>query len=143
MEDELFRPTIQDRSHTAKPPWRPDSILYPAFFGGPVAAAVLGLINGGRLGLPRVQLAAIAGAAVAAFAARLVVTASLGGGSGARLAGSLTGILVWLVVMAFQRRPFRAFSFGGGEPSRLVGPGFAAAIGGGVLEAIIIYAVVL
>jgi hypothetical protein len=140
MEDELFRATIEDRSRSAKPPWRPDSILYPAFFGGPVAAAVLGLINGRRLALPRLQLAAIAGAAVVAFAARLVVTASLDGGSGARLAGTGTGILVWLVVMAVQRRPFRAYSFDG-EPSSLVGPGFAAAIGCGLLEAIVIYAV--
>lgn len=141
MDDELFRATIQDRPRSAKPPWRPDSILYPAFFGGPTAAAVLGLINGGRLALPRARLAAVAGAAVVAFAARLAVTAWLAGGSGARLAGTVTGVLVWLVVMAVQRRPFRAYSFDG-EPARLVGPGFAAAIGCGLLEAIVIASVI-
>ena len=42
MQDELFNPTIRARDTAGKPPWRPDSIFYPAFFGGPIAAATLG-----------------------------------------------------------------------------------------------------
>lgn len=140
MQDELFRPTIHERPPPGRPPWRPESILYPGFFGGPLAAATLGVLNGRRLGLRAGPLAAIAAAGVAAFAGRVVAAGLTEGNSGARLGGAVGGILVWLLVLAFQRRPFRAHVYGGGEPARMIGPGFAAAIGCGLLEAIVILA---
>ncbi len=142
MHDELFRPTIHDRPPPGRPPWRPESIIYPAFFGGPLAAATLGVLNGRRLGLRTGPLLAIAGAGLAAIVARLVVTGLIDGNSGARLAGSVSGIVVWLVILAFQRRPFRGFGFSGAEPDSLIGPGFAAAIGCGLLEATVLFALV-
>ena len=138
MHDELFRPTIHGRRPPGRPPWRPESIFYPAFFGGPLAAATLGVLNGRRLGLRAGPLVAIAAAGVAGLAARIVVGALVDGNSGVRFAGTVTGILVWLVVLAFQRRPFRAYTYGGADPASLVGPGFAAAIGCGLLEAVLI-----
>lgn len=141
MQDELFSPTIRERPAPGKPPWRPDSILYPAF-GGPLAAAVLGVVNGGRLGLPGRHLLAIAAAGLVGFGARLAVSAAVEGNSPVRLAGMVAGALVWLVVLAFQRSPFRAYTFRGGEPASLVGPGFAAFFGCGVLEAILILVLV-
>ena len=140
MQDELFRPTIHERPPPGRPPWRPESILYPGFFGGPLAAATLGVLNGRKLGLRAGPLAAIAAAGVAAFAGRVVAAGLTEGNSGARLGGAVGGILVWLLVLAFQRRPFRAHVYGGGEPARMIGPGFAAAIGCGLLEAIVILA---
>ncbi len=77
---------------------------------------------------------------MAAFAGRVVAAGLTEGNSGARLGGAVGGILVWLLVLAFQRRPFRAHVYGGGEPARMIGPGFAAAIGCGLLEAIVILA---
>jgi hypothetical protein len=142
MPDELFSPTIRDRPVSGKPPWRPESILYPAFFGGPLAAATLGVLNGRRLGLDTGRLATIAVAGLAAFAGRIAVSAAVEGNSGIRLAGTVAGILVWLVVLGFQRRPFRAFTYRQGEPAGLVGPGFAAFLGGGLLEAIVIFGLV-
>ena len=130
------------RRGSGPPPWRPESILYPAFFGGPLAGATLGVLNGRRLGLARIQLLAIAAAGVVAFGARLAVSAALEENRGIRFAGTIAGVLVWLVVIAVQRRPFRAFTFGSGEPAGLVGPGFAAAIGCGLLEAVIIFGLV-
>jgi hypothetical protein len=142
MQDELFSPTIRDRPTPGKPPWRPESILYPAFFGGPLAAATLGVLNGRRLALPGVQLLAIAAAGLVAFVARVAVSAAIDGNSGVRFAGTVGGILVWLVVLALQRKPFRAYTYRGGDPASLVGPGFAAFLGCGLLEAILIFALV-
>jgi hypothetical protein len=142
VPDELFTPTIRERPVGGKAPWRPESIFYPAFFGGPLAAATLGVLNGRRLGLPVARVLTIGAAGLAAFAARIVVTGALDENSSARLTGTITGVLVWLVVLAFQRRPFRAFVYGDGEPASLTGAGFAAFLGCGLFEAIVIYALV-
>lgn len=138
MHDELFRPTIREEPGPGRPPWRPESILYPAFFGGPLAGGLLGVLNGRRLGLSAPQLAAIGAAASAAFGARLAVSAALDANSGVRLAGSVAGVLVWLVVIALQRRPFRSWSLRGGDPASLVGPGWLAFLGCGLLEVVVI-----
>jgi hypothetical protein len=142
MQDELFRPTIQQRSAPDEPPWRPESIMYPAMFGGPLAATTLGVLNGRRLGLSGRQLLAIGAAGLVAFGARLAIGAATDGVSVVRVAGMLTGALVWLVVLSFQRAPFRAYSYGGGEPASLVAPGFAAVICCGVPESLLILGLV-
>ena len=142
MPDDLFTPTIRERPVGGKAPWRPESIFYPAFFGGPLAAATLGVLNGRRLALPVGQVLTVAAAGLAGFAGRIVVTGMLEGNSSARLAGTIAGVLVWLVVLAFQRRPFRAFAYGDGEPASLTAAGFAAFLGCGLFEAIVIYTLV-
>ncbi len=142
MPDELFTPTIRERPVGGKAPWRPQSIFYPAFFGGPLAAATLGVLNGRRLGLPVGQLLTIGAAGLAAIAGRIAVAALLDEKSSIRLTGTIAGVLVWLVVLAFQRGPFRAFAYGDGEPAGLTGAGFAAFLGCGLLEAIVIFALV-
>lgn len=142
VPDELFTPTIRERPVGGRAPWRPQSIFYPAFFGGPLAAATLGVLNGRRLALPTGQLLTIGAAGLAVFAARVAVTGALEQNSSARLAGSIAGVLVWLAVLAFQRRPFRAFTYADGKPAGLTAAGFAAFLGCGFLEAIVIYALV-
>ena len=138
VHDDLFRPTIEEPVATGKPPWRPESIVYPAFFGGPLAAATLGVLNGRRLGLAAGPLAGIATAGAACFGARLAVAAVIEGNSAVRLAGTVTGLLVWLLVLLLQRRPFRVHSYRGAEPASLVLPGLAAAVGLGLFEALVI-----
>ena len=138
VQDDLFRPTIREQPAPGRPPWRPESIGYPAFFGGPLAAATLGVLNGRRLALPAGPLIGIAATGLAGFAARLAVAAAVDGNSAVRLTGTVTGLLVWLVVMLTQRRAFRAYTYRGADPASLVGPGFAAAIGLGLFEAIVI-----
>jgi hypothetical protein len=142
VPDELFTPTIRERPVGGKAPWRPQSIFYPAFFGGPLAAATLGVLNGRRLALPAGQLLTIGAAGLAGFAARIAVAGSFDQNSNVRLSGTIAGVLVWLVVLAFQRRPFRAFAFADGEPAGLIGAGFAAFLGCGLFEAIVIYTLV-
>jgi len=142
MSDDLFRPTVRERPVSGKRPWRPESIFYPAFLGGPLAAALLGVLNGRRLGLPAARVALIAAAGLAAFGLRVALSIWLGDRSGIRLAGSVTGALTWLAVIGMQWRPFRAFSYAGGEPASLVRPGIAAALGVGLAEAIIVQLVI-
>ena len=142
MHDELFSPTIGDQPPPGKPPWRPESIVYPAFFGGPLAGALLGVLNGRRLALPAAQLLAIAGAGLAGFAVRLAVGAFADSSSAVRLSGTICGLLVWLAVLAFQRRRFRLVMLRGVTPANLIGPGIAAAVGCGLLEALLILVLV-
>lgn len=141
MPDELFTPTIHERPDLRRTPWRPQSIFYPAFFGGALAAATLGIINGHRLRLPTSNLLLIGAAGLAALVARVVLFATISGDTGTRVIGALAGAAVWLVVIAVQRRPFRAFEYAGHEPSRMIGAGFAAFLGCGFLEAAIIYVI--
>jgi hypothetical protein len=140
MTDDLFTPTIHERPTTAKPPWRPESIFYPAFFGGPLAAAILGLLNGRRLGLGRGPLVAIAATGLGTLALRLAIGAAVGEDSPIRFMVAVSGVLTWLVVFAYQRRPFRAFTYRGGEAAGLFGPGLLAAVGCVFFEAILLLA---
>lgn len=142
MHDELFSPTIRDQPRPGRAPWRPESIVYPAFFGGPLAGALLGVLNGRRLALPTGQLVAIAGAGLVGFAARLAVGALADDNSGVRLSGTICGLLVWLAVLALQRRPFRLATLRGATPASLIRPGLAAALGCGLLEALLILVLV-
>jgi hypothetical protein len=140
MQDELFRPTIQDGPPAGRSPWRPESIAYPAFFGGPLCASLLGVLNGLRLGLPGRRLVVLALAGLAGFGARAAVTALADDNSMIRLAGSVTGILVWAAVLAFERGPFRVHQLRGAEPASLVGAGIAVAVWCGVFEAVLLLA---
>ncbi|GLZ00109.1 hypothetical protein [Actinoplanes sp. NBRC 103695] len=136
MTDDLFTPTVRERPVSGKRPWRPESIFYAAFFGGPLTAGLLGVINGRRLGVPapRVLLTALAG--LAGFGAWIVSAATLVDANNAvRLVGSITGALAWLVVIAFQRAPFRAYTYGDGEPAKLFLPGLLTALGLGFFQA--------
>jgi hypothetical protein len=141
MQDDLFRPTIRERPVPGAPPWRPQSIAYPAFFGGPLAGAVLGVLNGRRLALPGRHLLAIAGAGLACFGVRLAIGVKAGESS-MRLSGAVAGLLVWVVVLALQRKAFRATQIRGVKPANLFGPGLAAFLGCGFLEAAVFYLLV-
>lgn len=142
MNDDLFRPTITAPAEIVVPPWRPDSIIYPAFFGGPLAATVLGLVNARRLMLGSRQLLAVAAAGVACVVARLVLTGLLDGQVAARVLAGLAGIAVWGVITATQKKTFRVYEYGDGQPASLLGPGIAAAVGCGLAENILIAVVV-
>jgi hypothetical protein len=142
-DDDLFRPTIETAApNQTAPPWTPDSIMYPAFFGGPLAGAVLGALNARRLGLKATAVVLIAAAGLAAFLARILITMQLDANTGSRFVGAACGLAVWGVVIATQRRPFRRYTVTGREPDSLVAPGLAAAIGCGLFEAILIYGVI-
>ena len=130
-DDDLLKPTIVDTPASVDRPWRVDSLVYPAFFGGPIAAAVLGAINARRLGVSGRTISLIAAAGATALAAQLLVAAFFlqeTSGSVQRFSYSLAGVAVWGVVQVAQRRPFRVFLLRGGEPASLWGPGVGMVI---------------
>ncbi|HEU5109070.1 MAG TPA: hypothetical protein VFT95_11025, partial [Micromonosporaceae bacterium] len=129
------RPTIQARTEPRVAPWNPRSIVYAAFFGGPLAATVLGVLNVRRLAAGPAAAAAILAAGVAAIGARFGIAATMGERPGAQIARGLCGVAVWGVVMLVQKRPFRVWSLAHErDHASLLWPGLAAAIGCGVLE---------
>lgn len=138
VTDGLFRPTAASRPALVDRPWRPTSILYPAFFGGPLAGLVLGVLNGRRLALGRSARFGIAAAGVGGILARYVLTTALHEHGVAPILGSVTGAAAWGAVLAVQRRPFQEHELRDGETASLVWPGIAAAVGCGLLEAVVL-----
>jgi hypothetical protein len=141
VNDDLFTPTVTARAGDLRRPWRVDTLLYPAFFGGPLAATVLGLINGRRLGIETRAIMAVAATGVVAIVGRIAVIGAFGDYTGSRVVSALAGVLVWGMILVTQRRAFRAFQLTGGEPAGLLWPGLAAAIGGFVVEALLLIGV--
>ncbi|WP_266316857.1 hypothetical protein [Micromonospora peucetia] len=142
MADDLFTPTISPAAYEARrPPWRPQSLIFPAVFGGPTAVTVLALVNGRRLGASRLAHLAVLGAGLAGLVARLTVTLAIyddGAGRPGRLVGALAGGLVWLVAAATQKRLFRAYELRGGRPASLWLPGLGAVLLLGFTEAVLV-----
>jgi hypothetical protein len=116
MQDELFRPTMGGRTASGGWPWRHLSIVYPAYLAGPLTAAVLGVVNGRRLGLTTRRLAVAAVAGLSALAGRMAFSPR---------AGALAGVLVWLLVLELPRTPFRAFLRDPGRPTSPAVPALA------------------
>lgn len=131
-------PTTGKRFATVDGPWRPTSILYPSFFGGPLAAAVLGMLNGRRLSLPRRTLVVVGLSGVACMLVRFLLTSALHEHGLTPILGSLTGAAVWVTVLVTQRRPFQEHEQQDGATGSLVRPGIAAAVGCGLLEAMLL-----
>jgi hypothetical protein len=118
-----------------------DSLVYPAFFGGPIAVTYLAAVNARRLGIGEGKAALILATGAAALIAQLLTIAFLlqGTPSGAqRFSFTLAGLLVYLVVWWVQRRPFRIFMLRGGEPANLWGAGIGAVVASVILQFILI-----
>ncbi|MEU4776772.1 hypothetical protein [Micromonospora sp. NPDC023633] len=145
VADDLFTPTIAPAAYEARrPPWRPQSLIFPAAFGGPTAVTVLALVNGRRLGASRPAHLAVLGTGLAGLVARLTITLAFfddGGNRPVRLIGALAGGLVWLVAAATQKRLFRAYELRGGQPASLWLPGLGAVFVLGFAEAVLVFLV--
>jgi hypothetical protein len=141
--NDLFTPTIRALPTTGKPPWSVSMLVFPAIIGGPLAITVLALINGRRLGIAPGGQLAVAAAGVCAMVLRLWVLAVVLSSTDGRVVSALTGALAYGPVLLVQRRPYRAFTLRGGEADGLLLPGFVAAAGGAVIEAVLAAAVIL
>ncbi|MBQ1074652.1 hypothetical protein KBX06_15960 [Micromonospora sp. C31] len=145
MADDLFTPTIAPAAYEARrPPWRPQSLIFPAVFGGPAAVTVLALVNGRRLGVSRPAQLAMLGAGLAGLVARLTITLAIFDEEAdrpVRLVGALAGGLVWLAAAATQKRPFRAYELRGGRPASLWLPGLTAVLLLGFAETVLVFLV--
>lgn len=139
VDDDLFTPTITAETYRRRrAPWRPQSLLVPAVFGGPATVTVLALVNAGRLGADRSARLAVAGAGVAAVAVRLVLTSLFATDRPVLLVGALAGAAVGVVATRTQARPFRLAELRGDEPASLWWPGLAAVVLIGSVETLLL-----
>ena len=143
-DDDLFTPSLGEARPTppqGSRPWRLSSQFYVSVFGGPVAAGLVGVLNGRRLGLPRARLAAIAGLALAALGASVVVVALLDSeeNSPLRLVAMIAGAVIYLPTRELQQDADRRYSAARVDAESydsLWLPGIGMALGGGLLWAI-------
>lgn len=142
MSDDLLTPTIPQFTAPARQPWDVASLLYPAVFGGALAATVLSLINGYRLGVGTARQALVAVAGTAAIVLHIVAVVAVADRRNELLPALnvAAGILVWSATRTIQRRAERAFLLRGGASASLWRPGIAAAVGGGLIEGLLIFA---
>jgi hypothetical protein len=141
VADDLLKPTITETPQPLRRPWRVDSLVYPAFFGGPLAVTYVGAINARRLGVGNRQIALIVATGAAALVAQLMVVVFLLDelSTGVqRLSFSVAGIIVWSVAKLVQQRPFRIFLLRGGEPASLWGVGIGVVLASAAIELILI-----
>ena len=145
-DDDLFTPTLQDAPSRAYAdrPWRLSSQFWVAFFGGPLASAVIGYLNGSRLGIPErnKQLIVVAGVVGLALAIAFgFALEALEVGSAARLANQAAGVVAYGAIFKLQRSGERVYEFyaeGDAEYDSLWGPGLAAVIGLGLPSALLV-----
>ena len=117
----LFEPTVQD--HVARMPgahelpWRVTSQGYVAFFGGPLAIAIVAVMNAPKLGLPRSDQVKIAVACTVAFAAAVALAVTVvGTGTDAwRAVFPVFGLAAYAVAAWIQRRADRRWRFRHGD----------------------------
>ena len=150
--DDLFQPSL--RGVARKPreegnrPWRLGSQFYVAFFGGPLAVAAIAWFNAERLGMPSsarrwIPAIGLAGL-VASVVAAVAIDTDLGGAQ--RLIVRIAGVAAFGLLYLLQRAPDRVYhAFNEGDEDALYdslwGPGLAATFGLGILQAIILAAV--
>lgn len=147
MPDELLRPTIGAGVDMAARPWRLMSQTYVAFFGGVIASTVIAFLNARRLGVPTDKRRLILGiGAIGLVLAAVVITLladDTSTSSGIRVAVRLVAVVACLAQLRIQQPMDRAFQLRGSEYGSLWGPGIAAVIGLGLLEALLLALVVV
>ncbi|MEM7111988.1 MAG: hypothetical protein AAF614_06115 [Chloroflexota bacterium] len=155
-EDDLFAPSLTEyTSKTAvltQPPWRLDSLLWVAFFGGATAIAVLMWLNGKRLKLqPKIQqrvlFLGIAGVLVTLIAAMILGAASVPGvwkpaESGWRVVSRVISMLAYLGMRQQQSPGDRLFRFAQGDKyDSLWRAGLISVFGLGTLQNLLAYGI--
>jgi hypothetical protein len=139
---ELLRPALTGYRRTGYRPWRLQSQIYVAFFGGALAVGAIAVANAFMLGMSRRKQLAIAGVALLAEAA-LVVAIALTGTGPQRLGGVVAGLAAYGPLYLLQRSPDRVHHFHAREDDpyeSLFGPGLVAVIVARLVEALILSA---
>lgn len=133
---DLFSPSLTQTARRDLPagsrPWRLNSQFYTAFFGGPLAAGLVGYLNGKRLGLSQGRLWAIAGIGIAGFVAAAIAGAAFLDTSGhGRGLVVISGIVALLGIRELQKDADRLYALNRDEDEAydsLWNPGFVIAL---------------
>jgi hypothetical protein len=146
-DDELLTPTVGTTRRSDDRPWRLGSQFWVAFFGGPAAAALVGHLNGSRLGIPErarwwIVAAGLGGLGLGVAIAVAIVSFDVD--VGARLANQMAGVVTYGATYKLQRSGDRVYQFYGDDEDAydsLWGPGVAIVLGAGIPSALLIAAV--
>ena len=148
---DLFSPTLTESARRELPagsrPWRLGSQFYVAFFGGPLAAGAIAVLNGRRLGLSRERLWAIAGIGLAGFVVLLaVVTVVLDpeADGGPRLILAVAGVASFVAVRELQKGADRLYGLQREEAQAydsMLPSGVAVVLACGVASVLVLLAV--
>ena len=147
--DDLFTPTLQGATRPSLPegarPWRLGSQFYVAFFGGPVAAALIGWRNGKRLGLTDSRLRAIAGIGIGGLLVTLLFVATVSGtDTSIRLLVAGSGVVAYLATRELQKPADARYAVGRNRDAydSLWTPGLITALACGFAHGLALAAVV-
>ena len=153
MTDELLQPSVTAPPPGARPPWRIRSQFWLAFFGGPLPVTVIAFLNARRLRLgsrERMQIIIAGAIAVAAeltlvyFSPEIAEWMKARQATAGRLTLRFTGMLLYLVLARIQGPADRLRNLGNDvHYDSLWGPGFAAWIGLGIVQAGLVAAALL
>lgn len=146
---ELFTPSLTQTTRRDLPagsrPWRLSSQFYTAMFGGPLAAGLIGYLNGKRLGLSQERLWAIAGVGIAGFVALAIVSAALLDTSGrGRGIVAVAGLVCYLGVRELQKDSDRLYGLDRDDDEAydsLWNPGLVIALAFGIGQAVLLVVV--
>ena len=120
--DELFTPSVQHAPLPAEPPYRTGSMIYPAFFGGPLALLPFAVRNARRLALPdaqrRLVLLVVLGALVVGIAVAVVLDGRGASPRALRFSLQGAGLVAFLVVNRLMQGPERRLQLRGVEFDR-------------------------
>lgn len=117
-DDDLFTPSLKGVRRDSLPgtarPWRLSSQFYVAFFGGPLAAAAIAWLNGGRLGLSDARRLAIAGIGAAGLLVTLLLMVAIDPATDGsiRLVVIVVGVVCYLATRELQKPADRVYAAG-------------------------------
>lgn len=148
--DELLKPTVDPADVGAEErPWDPKPQVYVAFFGGVLAVTGIAYLNAQRLRLPERTRQLILLGGFGGLIAVIVATMALVPDDATWVEGSRTGrlasrgiaVLLSLGLQQLQVPAARVWQLRGDEFESLWKPGLVACAVGGILQALILFAV--
>ena len=148
--DDLFAPSLEQakRPGEQEKPWRLSSQFWVAFFGGPLATAVIAHQNAARLALDERRRMLLIGVGVAGLVLAVVLAVVLDRfdtGAGPRFANQAAGVICYGAFYKLQRPGDRVYQYYSDLPEEtayasLTGPGAAAVFGLGIPSILLIVA---
>ena len=143
VRGDLLTPTLTEhrpRDWSTGRPWRLGSQVYVAFLGGPLAVALIAVLNGLRLRMPRPKLLAMAAIGVAGTIVGVLAAGLIDAGAAPRLLVQLAGVVTYGPLYLLQRSPdrvhgtFSPHDDPDDDYDALWGPGLAAVLGGWLVQ---------
>jgi hypothetical protein len=144
--DDVFEPSLAGYREAEERPWRLGSQFYVAFFGGVAAVTAIAWLNAKRLGLDERKRLLILLAGAAGLVATVVVPLVTGedAADAYKITSRIVGVVAFGAMYLIQRSADRVHESFGDEDetyASLWGPGLAAVLVGGVLQAALVFGV--